>query len=83
VVAFLIIRKMWKMQETQAISHRTNIQGFGTKSASASDVLISKEAVTALCLALILGDVLTSIDAERVHATARQLNDHGDDRHDF
>jgi hypothetical protein len=48
-----------------------------------SNVLSSKEAVTDLRIALILGDVVTSIDAERVHATAPQLNEHGDDRNDF
>ena len=41
------------------------------------------EAATALRIALILGDVLTSIDVDKVHATTRILNDHGDDRHDF
>jgi len=44
---------MRKGQENTAIFHRMNIQGFGTK--NASDVLVSKEAVTALRIALILG----------------------------
>jgi uncharacterized protein YjgD (DUF1641 family) len=37
-----------------------------------SDVVSSKQAVTALRIALILGNVLTSIDADSVHAAVEQ-----------
>jgi hypothetical protein len=40
--------------------------------ARVSDVVSSKQAVTALRIALILGGVLTSIDAESVHAAVKE-----------
>jgi uncharacterized protein YjgD (DUF1641 family) len=40
--------------------------------ARVSDVVSSKQAVTALRIALILGGILTSIDAEGVHAAVKE-----------
>jgi len=37
-----------------------------------TDVVSSKQAVTALRIAMILGNVLTSIDADRVHAAVKE-----------
>jgi hypothetical protein len=40
--------------------------------AKVSDVLSSRQAVSALRIALILGSALTSIDADRVHAAVKE-----------
>jgi uncharacterized protein YjgD (DUF1641 family) len=41
-----------------------------------SDVVSSKQAVTALRIAMILGSALTSIDADRVHAAVAKAETH-------
>jgi len=44
--------------------------------ARVTDVVSSKQAVTALRMAMILGNVLTSIDADRVHAAVAEAETH-------
>ena len=56
------------MQENTGDHPLNELSDFGTK--SASDVLISTEAGKVLCVSLIPGDVLKSIDSEKVRATA-------------
>jgi len=41
-----------------------------------TDVVSSKQAVTALRIAMILGNALTSIDADRVHAAVKEAETH-------
>jgi hypothetical protein len=41
-----------------------------------TDVVSSKQAVTALRIAMILGNAMTSIDADRVHAAVTEAETH-------
>ncbi len=48
----------------------------GTVIGKVTDVVSSREAVTALRVAMILGSALTSVDADRVHAAVAQAETH-------